>query len=65
MSIRTTRKFFLENAKLIGTGRNADTVAYNLNAGLMNLVDELHSEIQQLHAEIAQVSKQVAQIARR
>ena len=64
MSIRDAAKFFEDNFKRHLTAKG-DPAMYNLNQGLLKLVEELHSEIGQLHQEIAHVSQQVGQIAGR
>jgi hypothetical protein len=64
MSVRNAAKFFQDNFKRHLSARN-DPVMYNLNQGLLTLVEELHSEIGRLHQEIAHLSQQVGQLARR
>lgn len=59
MAIAKAEKFFKENVQRYATAKG-DPLNFNLNAGLLALVEELHREVQQLHAEIAYVSQQVA-----
>jgi hypothetical protein len=59
MGVGNAKKFFKENLERY-VSRSSAGPDYNLNAGLLKLVDELDGELQRLHAEIAHVSRQVA-----
>jgi hypothetical protein len=61
--ISDAKKFFSENTKRYATVRS-DPLNYNLNAGLLKLVEELQREVRKLHQEIAHVSHQVAALQR-
>jgi chorismate mutase len=57
MGVGNAKKFFKENLERYVSKSSGSE--FNLNAGLLKLVDELDQEIQRLHSEIAHVSKQV------
>ena len=61
MTIDSAAKFFKENITRYLDAKK-DPVNYNLNKGLMVLVEELHSEIRHLRSEVAQVSVQVGRL---
>lgn len=63
MAIAKAEKFFKENIERYANVRS-DPLNFNLNAGLLALVEELHKEVQQLHVEIAHISQQVAALRR-
>jgi hypothetical protein len=63
MSLRDAKKFFKDNIDHHATLRS-DPMNYNLNAGLLNLVEQLDRQMDILHREIAQLSQQVANLQR-
>jgi len=64
MSVRNAEKFFKDNVKMHLNAQN-DPALYNMNLGLLALVEALDDEVERLHREIAHVSQQVGQIPTR